>query len=51
MTWRFDVPLDQRGDIYIDADTTAARVWLDPTRAQDWVLAQLKAQGITMRAA
>jgi hypothetical protein len=47
-----DVPLDQRGDIYIDAaDTTAARVWLDPTRAQDWVLAQLKAQGITMRAA
>ena len=47
-----DVPLDQRGDIYIDAaDTTAAGVWLDPKKAQEWVLAQLKAQGITMRAA
>jgi hypothetical protein len=47
-----DVPLDQRGDIYIDAaDTTAVQVWLDPKKAQDWVLAQLKAQGITMRAA
>ena len=33
------------------ADTTAAQVWLDPVRAQEWVLAQLKAQGITMRAA
>jgi len=46
------VPLDQRGDIYIDAaDSTATRVWLDPVKAQAWVLAQLKAQGITMRAA
>jgi len=47
-----DVPLDQRGDIYIDAaDTTAAQVWLDPAKAQEWVLGQLKAQGIVMRAA
>jgi hypothetical protein len=47
-----DVSLDQRGDIYIDAaDTTAAQVWLDPVKAQEWVLAQLKAQGVTMRAA
>ena len=43
---------DQRGDIYIDAgDTTATAAWLDPAKAQEWVLAQLKAQGITMRAA
>jgi len=26
-------------------------VWLDPVKAQAWVLAQLKEQGITMRAA
>ena len=38
--------------IYIDAaDTTAAQVWLDPAKAQEWVLAQLKGQGIVMRAA
>ena len=30
-----DVPLDQRGDIYIDAaDSTATGVWLDPVKAQ-----------------
>jgi hypothetical protein len=47
-----DVPFDQRGDIYIDAaDISAARVWLDPAKAQQWVLAQLRAQGIVMRAA
>ena len=47
-----DVPLDQRGDLYIDAaDTTGTAVWLDPLKAQGWVLAQIKAQGITMRAA
>jgi hypothetical protein len=45
-----DVPVDQRGDLYIDAaDTTAAQVWLDPVKAHAWVLAQLKAQGIVMR--
>jgi hypothetical protein len=47
-----DVPLDQRGDIYIDAaDSTATEAWLDPAKAQQWVLAQLKGQGIVMRAA
>ena len=47
-----DVPLDERGDIYIDAaDSTATSAWLDPVKAQAWVLAQLKAQGIVMRAA
>ena len=47
-----NVPLDQRGDNYIDAaDATATGVWLDPAKAQVWVLAQLKGQGITMRAA
>ena len=47
-----DVPLDQRGDIYIDAaDSTATGVWLDPVKAHAWVLAQLKAQGIVMRTA
>lgn len=47
-----DVPLDQRGDINIDAaDSTATGVWLDPKRAREWVLAQLKAQGMVMRAA
>jgi hypothetical protein len=47
-----DVPLDQRGDLYFDAaDTTASQVWLDPTKAQAWVLARLAAQGIRMRAA
>ena len=46
-----DVPLDQRGDIYIDAaDSTAMGVWLNPMKAQAWVLAQLKGQGIVMRA-
>ena len=46
------MPLDQRGDISIDAaDTTAAQAWLDSKKAQEWVLAQLKAQGIVMRAA
>jgi hypothetical protein len=44
--------LDQRRDIYIDAgDSTATAAWPDPAKAQAWVLAQLKAQGITMRAA
>ena len=47
-----DVPLDQRGDLYIDAaDSSASEAWLDPANAQAWVLAQLKAQGIVMRAA
>ena len=47
-----DVPLDQRGDIYIDAaDSTATGVWLDPVKAQAWVLAQLARQGIVVRAA
>jgi hypothetical protein len=31
--------------------TAATAAWLDPAKAQAWVLAQLKAQGITMRAA
>jgi hypothetical protein len=45
-------PEGERGDIYIDAaDTTSAEVWRDPVKAQWWVLAQLAAQGITMRAA
>jgi hypothetical protein len=45
-----DVLVDQRGDIYIDAaDTTAAQVWLNPVKAQRWVLPQLKAQGISVR--
>lgn len=44
--------LEQRVHIHIDAaDTTAAQVWLDPAKAQEWVLGQLKAQGIVMRAA
>jgi hypothetical protein len=47
-----DVPLDQRGDIHIDAgDTTAVRVWRDSVKAPERVLGQLKAQGITIRAA
>jgi hypothetical protein len=47
-----DVPLEERGDIYIDAaDSTATAAWLDPVKAQEWVLAQLKAQGNVMRAA
>jgi hypothetical protein len=47
-----DVPLGQHGDIYIDAaDSTATPGWLDPVKAQEWVLAQLKAPGIVMRAA
>lgn len=47
-----DVHVGERRDIYIDAaDTTATRVWLDPAKAQGWVLAQLAAQGIVMRAA
>jgi hypothetical protein len=46
------VPLDQRGDIYVDAaDSTATGVWLDPVKTQVWVLAQLSGQGILMRAA
>jgi hypothetical protein len=46
------VPLEQRGDIYIDAaDTTACEAWTDPAKAQAWVLAQLAAQGIRMPAA
>jgi len=32
-------------------DSTATGVWLDPVKAQAWVLAQLKGQGIIMRAA
>ena len=32
-------------DIYIDAaDSTATNAWLDPVKAQGWVLMQLKAQ-------
>ena len=47
-----DVPPEERGDIYIDAaDPTASQVWLDPAKAQGWVLAQLATQGIAMRAA
>jgi hypothetical protein len=47
-----DLPLEERGDIYINAgDTTATEVWADPTTAQAWVVAQLAAQGIAMRAA
>ena len=45
-------PLQDRRDIYIDAaDSTATSAWLDPVKAQACVLAQLKAQGIVMRAA
>ena len=40
------------GDIYIDAgDFTPSGVWLDPVKVQECVPAQLKAQGIVMRAA
>ena len=47
-----DVPVEERGDIYIDAaDTTATQVWLDPGKAQGWVLAQLAAQAIVVRSA
>ena len=47
-----DVPIEQRGDLYIDcADSSASQVWRDPAKAQAWVLAQLAAQGIRMRAA
>jgi hypothetical protein len=47
-----DVPVEERGDIYLDAaNTTDSEVWLDPAKAQGWVLAQLAAQGIRMRAA
>ena len=41
-----DVLVEERGDIYIDAaDSTATNAWLDPVKAQGWVLMQLKAQG------
>jgi hypothetical protein len=47
-----DVPLEERGDLYIDAaDNNASQVWLDATAAQQWVLSQLARQGVTMRAA
>lgn len=47
-----DVPLEERGDIYIDAaDSSASEAWLDPAKAQAWVIAQLAGQGIRMRAA
>jgi hypothetical protein len=47
-----DVPLDQRGAIYIDAaDTTAAQVLPDPRKAREWVLGQRKLQRIALRAA
>ena len=47
-----DVPPDQRGDIYIDAAvSTATEAWLDPVKAQAWVLPLMKGQGIIMRAA
>jgi hypothetical protein len=42
------LPLEERGDIYINAATSTA-VWRDAAEAQKWVLAQLKGQGITMR--
>jgi hypothetical protein len=46
------VPVEERGDIYIDAgDTTATEAWGNPATAQAWVVAQLAAQGIVMRAA
>ena len=32
-----DVPVEERGDIYIDAaDSTATSAWLDPVKAQEW---------------
>ena len=47
-----DVPLDQRGDIYIDAaDSSVQAAWMDPGAAREWVLAQLARQGVGMRAA
>jgi hypothetical protein len=47
-----DVPLEDRGDIYIDAaDSSASQAWLDPQVAQGWVLSQLARQGVTTRAA
>lgn len=47
-----DLPVEERGDIYIDAaDTTASDVWLDSAKAQQWVRAQLARQGSMMRAA
>ena len=42
-----DVPVEERGDIYIDAaDTTGNANWLDAAKAQQWVTAQLAKQGI-----
>lgn len=47
-----ELPVEERGDIYIDAaDTTANAVWLDTERARAWVLTQLAAQCVTLRAA
>jgi hypothetical protein len=47
-----DLPLEERGDIYLDAaDTTANVVWRDAAEAQKWVVAQLASPGIAMTAA
>jgi hypothetical protein len=41
-----DVPLEERGDIYIDAaDVTASEAWRDPVNAQRWVVLQLAGAG------
>ena len=40
------VPVEQRGDIYIDAaDPTTTDVWRERAKAQGWVLAQLGRRG------
>ncbi len=47
-----DVPLEERGDIYIDAaDNSASAAWLDVKAAQAWVISHLARQGVMIRAA
>lgn len=47
-----DVPLEERGDVYIDAaDNSASAAWLDVKAAQEWVISQLARQGVMIRAA
>jgi hypothetical protein len=46
------VPEEERGDIYMDAaDTTSNAVWRDTEGARSWVLQQLAAQGVMLKAA
>jgi hypothetical protein len=47
-----DVPVEERGDISIDAaDTRSNQSWLDATKAQQWVIAQLARQGVRIQTA